>query len=228
MTLFALLIMGFLLQHFIMSATPVRRAIAARIGDKGFLGLYSLLSLILLGGAIWVYRGLAVQPLWVAPGWAWPVSALLMLIASILFVGSFGRANAALPGAKVASQPPVGVLAITRHPMLWSFAIWAGVHGWLSGSAPTVLLTIGIGVLALLGAAHQDQRKLSEIGEPWRQYVAHTSYWPFGAQLRGRRPWAAAWPGLAPLLIGLFFWLLLTFLHPALLGAPTVPPWGLW
>jgi uncharacterized membrane protein len=110
--------------------------------------------------------------------------------------------------------------------MMWSFGIWAAVHAALSGSLPTVILAAGVGFLALVGAALQDGKKARQLGDKWTKYAAETSYWPLGAQLAGKQPWGALWPGLVPVGGGIGLWLLLTFVHPVLMQAPVVPPWG--
>ena len=226
MTMFVLLLVAFVATHILLAATPVRASLAGAMGEKGFQGVYSLISLLLLGGAIWIYRDLPPEIIWLAPHWAWLPSSALMLAASILFAGSLTPANKALAGVPVTKAGPSGVMCITRHPMMWSFAIWAFVHATLSGSLPTVILSIGIGVLALAGAAHQDGRKRRQLGETWVQYEARTSFFPLGAQVAGWQPWSAIWPGAVPVLLGVGLWALITFVHPMLLGAPAVPPWG--
>lgn len=223
--LFVLLLVAFVATHIAMVAPALRDPLVRRFGEKGFQGLYSLLSLLLLGGAVFLWRGMAPQPLWVAPGWAWLAGSALMLLASVLFVGSFTPANKGLAGAPQDDRPASGVLRITRHPMMWAFALWAFVHALLSGSLPTVLLMFSIGFLALVGAAHQDSRKRRRAGPAWQRYAATTSYWPGGAQISGRQPWRTFWPGLVPVVGGLLLWGLATFAHP-MLGAPAVPPWG--
>lgn len=225
-TLFLLLLAAFVLSHIALTAHPLRGKLVKRLGEKGFQGAYSLLSILLLGGSIYAYRALDPYPVWAAPGWAWILCSALMLGACVLFVGSLTPANKALAGVPANDRPPSGVLRLTRHPMMWAFAIWAFVHAWLSGSLPTILLALGIGVLALLGAAHQDRKKLRLLGDGWARYEGSTSYWPLGAQLSGRQPWAALWPGLVPVAGGGLLWALLTFVHPMLMRAPVVPPWG--
>jgi uncharacterized membrane protein len=226
MILFVLLLTAFVLTHIGMATPSVRDGLVARLGEKGFQAVYALVSLGLLVGAIQVYRGLPARIIWVAPTGAWHVATLVMLVASILFVGSVTPANKALAGVPASDRPASGVLRITRHPMMWAFGLWAMVHGVLSGSLPTVILALGFGALALLGAAHQDLKKRRLMGPVWERYERETSYWPLGAQLSGRQPWSALWPGVVPVLGGVLLWALLTFVHPVLMKAPVVPPWG--
>lgn len=215
----ALAVLSFVLSHELLSH-PLRRPLVARLGEKGFLGLYSLVALATFGWALFEYRRAPDALLWTAPGWAWTVGAVLMLVASILFVGSFTAPNPALTGAAGVldkSPEPQGVLRLTRHPMMWSFAIWAVVHGWLSGAAATVILSAGIGALALVGAAMQDRKKAGIHGERWTGWQAKTSFLPFA---RGQM-----WPGWIAVVGGVILYLSATWAHPRL-GAPAVGIWS--
>jgi uncharacterized membrane protein len=224
---FTIMLAAFVLLHIAMANPPLRDRLVARLGEKGFGAIYALLSLGLLVGAIQLYRGLDEVPLWQAGTGAFHVGALVMLLASILFVGAFTPGNRALAGVPQKERPISGVLRITRHPMMWAFGLWAAVHFLLSGDLPTLILTFGIGFLALAGARFQDGKKRAQLGESWARYEAETSYWPFGAIIAGRQSWSAAWPGLVPVLGGVAFWLLLTWLHPSLMQAPVVGIWGM-
>ncbi|WP_199554006.1 NnrU family protein [Sandaracinobacteroides hominis] len=226
MTLYLTLLLAFVGTRILLAASPIREGLVARLGERGFQGLYSVVALALLFGAIHVRGAVEPEPLWVAPVGIWHLAPLLMLVAAILLVGSLTPANKALPGVPQTGAPPSGVLRITRHPMMWAFAIWACVHALVSGELRVVLLACAIGFLALAGAAHQDVKKRRLLGDGWAIYEAQTSYWPLGAQLSGRQPWRALWPGLVPVLGGILLFLLMTFLHPMLLNAPVVPPWG--
>jgi uncharacterized membrane protein len=226
MGLFMALMAGFVLSHLAMANPPVRNAMVARLGEKRFQLVYAIVSLGLLIAAVQAYKPLEEVPLWSAGVGALHAMSLVMLFASILFVGSFTPANKALAGVPASERPPVGVLRITRHPMMWAFGLWAVVHFILSGDWPTMILSFGIGFLALVGAALQDGKKRAQLGGSWDRYAAKTSYWPFGAIISGRQPLSALWPGLVPVVGGIGFWLLLTWLHPRLMGAPAVGVWA--
>ena len=73
--------------------------------------------------------------LWHVGEAGWIVATLLMWLGSILFVGSF-IGNPALVGSRGPSRRyRQGVFGITRHPMMWGFAIWAAVHVAVLGNA---------------------------------------------------------------------------------------------
>ncbi len=210
-----LAVLSFVGSHELLSH-PLRRPLVERLGERGFQGLYSLVALATFGWIIYEYRRAPELLLWVAPAWAWTVGAVLMFIASVLFAGSLVR-NPALPGTPRIDPTSRGAMRITRHPMMWSFAIWALVHGWLAGTAATLILCLGIGGLALIGAAMQDRKKAGIHGEAWAAYAGATSYLPFG---RG-----FAWPGWFAVVGGTILFLLATWLHPRL-GAPVVGIWS--
>lgn len=219
----ALATLAFVGTHLAMSH-PLRPALAARLGERGFLGVYSLISFATLGWMVFAWRGTSVEaPLWIAPSWWWPGASGLMLGASILLVGSlFG--NPAFPniaGPPRAIPPARGVFAITRHPMNVSFILWALVHLSLSGSARNLIVAGGILILALLGSLGQDRKKRAMLGQTWRDWEARTSFVPFGALLGGRAAWRNAFPGWIALLGGTALWALVTAYH-----APSVSPLG--
>jgi uncharacterized membrane protein len=218
----ALATLAFVGSHLAMSH-PFRAALVARLGARGFLAFYSLVSAVTLGWMVLTWRQAAdPSPLWVAPLWWWPFASALMLAASILLAGSLIR-NPAFPevGAKDAIRPARGVFAITRHPMNWSFIIWALVHISLSGSARNLIVAGGILALAVAGSIGQDAKKTRLIGEPWRDWQARTSFLPFAAIAGGRASWRSAFPGWIALLAGALFWALITSYH-----APLVSPLG--
>ena len=208
MTLLAIALAAFVGTHFLLSH-PLRDPLAKRLGEAGFRGVYTVIALATFGGAIWAYGRIGRQEAFWAPSEAvWIAAAVLMWIASILLFGSF-FGNPALPGAPRADRPR-GVLAITRHPMMWSFAIWAIVHGAVIATPKALLLDGAIVFLALAGAAGQDVKKRRIFGDKWDAWVAQTSFLPFGNGL--------ASPGLKALVGGTLFYLLATWLHPLSVG----------
>ena len=224
----ALAMASFVGTHLLMSH-PLRAALVGRLGAMGFLGLYSLVSFLTLGWAIAIAWTMPAQPpLWVAGIGAWHAASLVMLLATILLVGSL-IGNPALVDPTGEPRFPAqarGVYAITRHPMMWAFMLWAIVHATLWGSPATLIIAAGIGGLALIGSLGQDAKKARLIGRPWRAWQGQTSFVPFAALLSGRASWRAALPGAVPLIGGLLLWAGATWLHP-LLGGPRVGPW-LW
>ena len=206
--------------HFALSH-PLRAPIVSKLGENGFRGVYSLVALATFVWVVMSFRavGPGGAPLWNGMGaGVWIAATIIMLVASVLLAGSFIR-NPAMPapGAeKLAAQDPHGVFNITRHPMMWSFALWAAVHILLSPTARQFILAGAVGFLALVGAHMQDRKKEVLMGDAWAGWEAKTSYWPrFGALLKAG---PAAWIG------GIAIWLLATFGHIHANGIPA----GIW
>ena len=160
---------------------------------------------------IWVYRGLGDQtPLWAPSEAVWIGASLVMWFASILLVGSFSG-NPALPGARRVAAPS-GVLAITRHPMMWAFALWAIVHLALVATPKALLFDGTILLLALGGSVGQDRKKAARYGENWHEWSAQTAFIPFARGLKA--------PGTFAFMGGTALFLVATWAHPMPIG-----PW---
>jgi uncharacterized membrane protein len=72
-----------------------------------------------------------------------------------------------------------GVYAVTRHPMMWAFALWGICHIAVYPAAANI-------ILALVGAALQDRKKEALQPDTWPDWEKRTSYWPFGAIVSGK------------------------------------------
>ncbi|MEP6784625.1 MAG: NnrU family protein [Sphingomonadales bacterium] len=225
MTNLILALVAFLGTHFAMSH-PLRAPLVARLGPMAFQGVYSLVALVTFVWVALAFRAAPYgNPLWIAGDGVWTVATVIMLAASILLLGSFVR-NPAMPvpgSERLATQPARGVFAITRHPMMWSFALWSLAHVLVSPRPAVIVLSIGIAFLALVGAAGQDVKKAQLMGDAWRDWSSRTTYWPFAGQVSGRIPWT--FPGMHALGGGLVVWLVATWAHP-LLGSGM--PAGIW
>lgn len=211
--------------HFLLSH-PLRAPIVKAIGNGGFMLVYTVVAFATLGWMAETYRKLPAQtPLWDVGDTLWAVGTAVMLLASILFVGSLIR-NPAMPGMVSGDRPPAprGVFAITRHPMMWGFALWALVHIAVFPDPANLVLAGAILILALVGSALQDAKKAKLQPEFWPRWQAVTSHVPFGALTSGRAQWAAAWPGTVPTIGGTILWLAASWAHIPLANMPA----GIW
>jgi len=197
--------------HFLLSH-PLREPLISRVGERSFQTIYSLIAIALFGSMIWFYGRIGDEPqLWVPGEAAWIAGAVLMWLGSILFVGSF-FGNPALPGARGPRGGPKAVFAITRHPMMWGFALWAIVHLMVVATPKALVMDGAILLLAGVGAALQDRKKAALMGEAWHEWTAQTAFWPFARGLAN--------PGALALVGGTLLFLVATWLHPM--------PVGLW
>src|SRR3546814_19347151 len=113
--------------HLLLSH-PLRDGLAGRLGERGFQIVYSVVAIATLILVVQAWRGIPPEPpLWVVDDPLWMLATLIVLFASILFMGSL-IGNPALPAphaAPDAAAAPPGVVAITRHPMEWGLVLLA-------------------------------------------------------------------------------------------------------
>ena len=204
--------------HFLLSH-PLRAPLVARTGERGFLILYSLVAFATLGWLVFAYRAAPpATPLWGVGDGLWAVATVVMLVASVLFMGSLVR-NPALPDPTGRAKPvpePAGVLAITRHPMMWGFALWGMAHILVFPDPSNVVLSGAVIVLALVGAHLQDRKKAALQPEFWPEWERRTSYLPFAAVAAGRARIGRI--GMHALAGGVVVWLAATWAHIPLVG----------
>lgn len=206
--------------HFALSH-PLRGTVVRTVGDKGFQAVYSLVALGTFAWMAMAFRAVApdTAPLWDGTGHAiWGIATALMLLSSVLLTGSF-FGNPALPdsrAAAMAEKAPHGVFHVTRHPMMWAFALWSVAHVLVSPTLRVIVLALAMAVLALVGSHMQDRKKEAAMGAAWQGWEAHTSFWPRlgGLAKAGALPWIG----------GIVLWLLGSWAHVWLAYVPA----GLW
>ncbi len=210
---------AFLATHCV-SSTPLRAALVRSLGERAYLGAYSLLAFATLGWMIWAYRHAPFVALWQVPAFRL-LPLALMPFACILFVcGGLSRNPSAVrqEGALKSAEPASGILRVTRHPMMWSFALWSAVHVLARGDAASLLFFGGFLLLALSGTALIDARKSAALGEDWKRFADATSNLPFRAILGGRNRFSLAEIGWGKIAADLALYAALLALHPWLFG----------
>ena len=215
----ALLFVGL---HFLLSH-PLRKPVTAALGDKGFQAAYSLVAAVTLVWMVVAYRAAPTSaPLWPVGDALWAVVTVLMLLAAVLLMGSLVH-NPAMPG-QAASAPAEarGVFAITRHPMLWSFALWAAIHLIGNGDTASIVFFGAFLVTALAGMPSIDAKLARRSPEAWARLAPTTSILPFGAIAAERNRLALREIGWLPALMGLLLWAALLHLHGRLFGVAPV------
>ena len=158
-------------------ASACGRDWSARLGERGFQALYSLVALLTFGGMIWVYGG--DRPTSRRCGTlgeaGWIAATMLMWFGAVLFVGSLRRQSGAcrargrVERAPAAScdHPPrddVGLRAVggrafgadRRRPRRWCSTARSCSWRW---SARLV----------------QDRKKRRLMGDRWHEWAAQTA-----------------------------------------------------
>jgi uncharacterized membrane protein/cytochrome c2 len=210
--------------HLALSSVPVRKRLIARLKDKGFRGLYSLVAFATFLWLIQAWRAAPYVELWSAPGWTRHISLTFMPPVFILFVCGLSTKNPTAVGQGASAQAgPSGIVRITRHPTLWSFTLWGLLHIPPNGDIASLLLFGSIAVLALTGMVHIDARRRASLGDAWSAFAQQTSVIPFAAIAAGRTRLALGEIGIARVAIGLVLFAVGLFSHARVIGISPLP-----
>lgn len=147
MTLLMLGLFVFLAPHSVrIFADSWRSAQIARIGERPWKGLYSLVSIAGFVLLIWGYgraRG-ATAVLWQPPAWTHYLAALFTLVAFVLVVAAYVR------GTRIKSA--------LHHPMILGVKSWAFGHLIANGTVADVVLFGGFLAWAIVDFAASRRR----------------------------------------------------------------------
>lgn len=169
----------FLASHAIPVRPPVRPWLVNRLGLRGYIIAYSVLSLAILA---WLVVAAArapyvgVLPYW--EGFRW-VPLLVMPLACLLAIAGMMRQNPfSFGGLGIKPFDPAdpGILAVSRHPLLAAMALWAGAHLLANGDLAHVILFGLFAGFAWIGMALIDKRKQRQMGQgEWRRLSRNTA-----------------------------------------------------
>ncbi len=213
----ALACLAFLCLHVVPS-TPLRPALVNTIGERPYLGLFSLAS---LAGIVWMVLAFKAAPataLW--PGLRHLPSAVMPFAFILVVAGGMTPNPTAVGAARLLEreEPARGILRITRHPIMWGIVLWAGVHLLARGELKSTLFFGTFLVLAAAGTVLMDWRKAALHGERWARFAGLTSNLPFLAIAQGRNRFAWREIGIAKVVIALAVFSLFFLFHSWLIG----------
>jgi uncharacterized membrane protein len=203
-----------------------RPAVAGALGPMAFRGLFSVLSALGLAWLIWAYGRAPHVELWPASPALALVPLAVMPFAFVFFVGGLSGRNPTMAGADMmlkAELPVHGMTRVTRHPMLWSFALWAAAHLVANGDLASLLMFGAILITAVNGMASIDRKRRQANPAQWDAFAAVTSRLPFAAIVEGRN--AFVWPeiGAGRIALALALYLLALALHRTAFGVAVWP-----
>ncbi len=171
--------------HMGLSSQRLRPRLVARLGERGFQAMYSLVALATFVPLVSSYyshkhAGPFLWTLIQLPAVRWTGYALMGAAFVLVVAGLVQPSPASLsPGKPVVR----GVARITRHPLLMGFGLWGTAHLLLAVVHASELAFFGgFLIFAIVGCDHQDQRKLATLGESYRTYVDATPFFPFTRQ----------------------------------------------
>jgi uncharacterized membrane protein len=209
--------------HIGIAGTRLRDRIVYSLGDGPFRGVFSALSIAALVWLIRAYNAAVTTVLWHPPAWLLALLVLAMLPACMLFVGSVTTPNPTAIGGEGRVEEPRGIQRITRHPMLWSFAIWGAVHIIGNGDTASLIFFGALLVTALAGMPSIDAKLARRDPASWSALAAGTAIVPFAAIAAGRNHLVWSEIGWWRAALGLILWGLLLFLHPIVIGVSPLP-----
>jgi uncharacterized membrane protein len=219
LTQFLLALAVFLALLMVPAIPALRARLVTWLGRHNYLLAYSLVSLLALGWLFYATLRLDYIPLWDAAPWqAWFPLVLTPLGFVLLFAGLISP-NPTISLRKP-DLAPGAITTVTRHPVLWGFAFWAGGHLVPNGDLRSLLLFGSLLVFALAGTAITDRRSRRRLGADWPAIAGSTSVLPFAAALSGRTRLRLDSALIAAILISaaITIWLLLGG-HAVLFGA---------
>lgn len=180
----------FLAIHFLISGTRLRDGITGAIGERPYMGLFSLASIAVIVWLCSAYNAAQAgggDPVLYDLGHVRDIGIIVVLVAFLLGVPGLMLPNPTAVGGDAAAQPKArGVITITRHPFLWGVTLWSAIHLVANGDEASIILFGCFFILALLGPLSIDAKRKRKMGERWLAFAAQTSNVPFAAALAGR------------------------------------------
>jgi uncharacterized membrane protein len=207
--------------HVGIAGTRVRDTLAARLGEQGYLGIFSLVSFV---GLIWLTTAYADAPYVAMWGQVPQLRPLALVVVSVAFVlvviGLTTPSPTAVGGDEIlaAAEPATGIQRITRHPFLWGVALWAAMHLVINGHQKAFVLFGTMLFLGLYGPISIDTKRARRFGPAWERYAAVTSNVPFAAIAAGRNQIRLREIGWGRLVFALVVFAVFLVLHPMMFG----------
>jgi uncharacterized membrane protein len=121
-----------------------------------------------------------------------------------------------------APDPAPGILKVTRHPIMWSVALWALSHFVIQSDLASFILFGNLAALALIGMPLMDARRAERLGPLWGTFALTTSAIPFLAAIEGRTRISLREIGWWRIGLGLALYAALLALHASIIG---IAPW---
>jgi uncharacterized membrane protein len=166
-----------------------RTQMRAKLGENGWKGVYSLLSLAGFVAIVYGYGQARLDPtvLWASPLWVKHLASLLTLAAFVLLAGAYVPGN--------------GIKAKLHHPMVLGVKVWALAHLIANNTLADLLLFGGFLVWAVLSfrAARGRDRAAGTVYPPGRAVATAATVVVGVAAWAGFAFWAhLAWIGVHP------------------------------
>lgn len=217
----------FVAGHGVLSGPALRPRLVGVLGKWGFLALYSAIS---LGLFMWMTRAYGAAPevnLWQTPMAVRILALGVMGVVCVLVVAGATTPNptiAVADSGAVAGRGPVGILKVTRYPILWGIGLWGLTHMAANGDVGSLILFGALTVLALNGTRRLDRKKRAQLGDAWAAFEAQTSNLPLAALFQGRTRVSLSEVGFWRLALALILYGVLLAFHEQVIGVSPLLP----
>src|SRR2546430_4329078 len=143
----------------------LREGLVSRLGERGFLALFSLIAAVSFSVLVHYYTlhrfdgppGLALGTV---PALRWTLMAVV--VAGVVLIAASLVVYPRLPmaGFNETVRAPRGIERVTRHPSFVGLALLGAAHALLATRLVGTVLMGGLAVFAVAGAWHQDRKLL--------------------------------------------------------------------
>ncbi|WP_414899636.1 NnrU family protein [Rhizobium cremeum] len=210
---------AFLALHSIPALPPVRAGAIALLGRKTYLGLYSLVSILVLAWLFHAALNTDYIELWAPAGWQARLTLMLSPLGLLLVIAGLLSPNPFSISFRQGDEPGA-MVGITRHPVQWGFMLWSFGHLIVNGDLRSLVLFGGLGLFSVAGLFILDRRARRRLGAGWPALAARYPMVPLAGILTGRTKFRIDGPFTLALAVTAVITLwLLTGGHAALFGA---------
>ena len=129
--------------HLIPAFAPLKAALVARLGKRGYRGGFALIAFLGLGLIIWGRATTGHYAIYKPPAWGHDAALVLMLPAFILLAAANMKGR---------------IRKATRHPMLLGALLWALAHLLANGDLISIWLFGAFALFSLLDMVLSSRR----------------------------------------------------------------------
>ena len=135
--------------HLLPAFVPFRDGLVQKMGENGYKGMFSVISLVGLILIVWGFSRAPFVHVYVPPEWGRSAALLLMPLSLILFA---------------AANMPGHIRHKLKHPMLIGTLLWAVAHLLVNGDLRSVLLFGSFAVYSAVDIGSELARGKTLIG----------------------------------------------------------------
>ena len=182
----------FVATHIGMATARTRAWMVNRLGESGFLTLYSIVASAQFGILIAYYAahrfdGAAGFGVGATPAIRWALIAVVVVGITLMGGSLVGYPDSPFGVSGHHFREPYGLERITRHGFFAGTFMLGSAHALLASHLNGTIVFSSLAVLAVAGARHQDGKLLGRGGEAYRHFLETTSMLPFAAIIAGRQ-----------------------------------------